>query len=399
MVLVAVSMVALAGMLVLSIDAGELQRQKRMAQTAADAAALAGAVEIFRNRTDSITASARSEAGRNDFAHLLGGDTVTVTYPAVSGAFAGSSYVRVVVQRTVPTFFARIFGQRFAIVRSRATAGIVLAEYCFIVLDPNGNRSLDVQNTGRLTGRDCGIAVNSSHNIAAVVTDQGQITASVIGVTGGVQGTRFSPAPDVGVPPVADPLAYLAMPTVPNTCDYVSKVVNSTETLNPGTYCGGLVVHQGRATLNPGLYILRGGGLEVKGANAVMTSRGSGVTFFNTSPPAGGSFGAILLQANVTVNISANTDPASALPGILFYQDPAVPSNLTNVFKAGSGSVMNGTIYFPTQTVEFGSASTSVVNGAVVAFRAVVQNNTDMTFTGYNGGSEYFALRRPAIVD
>jgi hypothetical protein len=399
MVLVAVSMVALAGMLVFSIDAGELQRQRRMAQTAADAAALAGAVEILRNRGDSITASARSEAARNNFANLVGGDTVTVIYPASSGTFTGSRYVDVVVQRTVPTYFANIFGQRFAIVRGRSTAGIVLSEYCFIVLDPEGNRSLDVQNTARLTGSDCGIAVNSSNNVAAAVTDQGQVTASVIGITGGVEGTRFNPAPDLGVPPVADPLAYLSMPAVPNTCDYVSKVVNHTETLNPGTYCGGLKVLQGHAKLNPGLYILRGGGLEVKGANAEMSSLGSGVTFFNTALPGGGGYEPILLQANVTVHISANTDPSSALPGILFYQDPAAPSNQTNVFKAGSGSVMNGTLYFPTQTVEFGSASTSVVNGAVVAFRVVVQNNTAMTFTGYNGGSEYFALRRPAIVE
>jgi hypothetical protein len=392
-------MVALVGMLVISIDVGELQRQRRMAQTAADAAALAGAVELLRNRSGSVVTSAQSESARNGFTHLVGGDTVTVTYPAVAGAFTGARYVDVMVQRTVSTIFAGIFDQRFVTLRSRATAGLVLAENCFIVLDPTGSQSLDVQNTSRLTGTNCGIAVNSTSSTAAVVSDQGLVSATVIGVTGGVQGSNFSPAPDLGVPPTADPLAYLTMPTVPNTCDYVAKVVILTETLNPGTYCGGLKVLQGNATLNPGLYILRGGGLEVKGANAVMTSTGSGVTFFNTALPILGTYGPILLQANVTVNISANIDPLSALPGVLFYQDPAAPSGLINVFKAGSGSVMNGTMYFPTQTVEFGSASTSVINGALVAYRVVVQNNTDMTFTGYNPISEYFSLRRPAIVE
>jgi len=174
--------------------------------------------------------------------------------------------------------------------------------------------------------------------------------------------------------------------------------VSSAMTLDPGTYCYGLKVLNGQATLNPGLYILRGGGLEVKSAGSTLTSLGTGVSFYNTSSPIGGLWGAILMQANVTVNISANTDPLSALPGILFFADRTAP-NLTNVFKAGSSSTMNGTMYFPSQTVEFGSGSASVTNGAVVAYRVKVENNTSLTFTGYNPNPALFTLRRPAIVD
>jgi Flp pilus assembly protein TadG len=50
LLLMGVSMVALMSLLVLCIDGGTLQEQKRRAQTAADAGALAGAVEILRNR-------------------------------------------------------------------------------------------------------------------------------------------------------------------------------------------------------------------------------------------------------------------------------------------------------------------------------------------------------------
>lgn len=391
-------MVSLMGLLVLCIDGGNLQEQKRLAQTAADAGALAAAVEILRSRTDSIVASAKSETARNGFAHLVDADTIRVTYPASGGIFNGPSFVNVEVQRTVPTYFANIFGWGFVTVHARATAGIVLAEYCFIVLDPSGGQALEVENTSRLIGSDCGVAVNSSATNAAEVSDQGQITASTIGVTGGVVGSNFSPAPELGMPPVADPLLWLPAPPVPNTCDHTALIVASAMTLNPGTYCYGLRVFNGQATLNPGLYILRGGGLEVKSAGSTLTSLGSGVTFYNTSSPVGGLWGAILMQANVTVNISANIDPLSALPGILFFADRTAP-NLTNVFKAGSSSTMNGTMYFPSQTVEFGSGSASVTNGAVVAFRVKVENNTSLTFTGYNPVSELFALRRPAIVD
>jgi putative Flp pilus-assembly TadE/G-like protein len=396
--LLAVSMVGLIGLLVLAIDGGTLQQQKRVAQTAADAGALAAAIELLRNRPDSIIPSAKSETSRNGFTDRVDGDTVTVTYPATSGVFTGSHFVNVVVQRTVPTIFAGIFGRASVLVRSRATAGLVLDEYCFVVLDPTGSSALNVENTARLSGSQCGIAVNSAASIAAAVTATGQVTASAIGVVGGVSGTTFSPTPLTGISSVADPVAWLQPPAVPNTCDHVDLIVASSMTLSPGTYCGGLKVYNGQATLLPGLYILRGGGLEVRSAGSTLRSTGSGVSFYNTSLPTGGGYGAILLQANVNVNISANTDPASAVPGILFYSDPAAP-DLTNVFKAGSATVMNGTMYFPTQSVEFSSGSASVINGSLVAWRVDIKNSTDLTFTGYNGGSAFDALRRPAIVE
>jgi hypothetical protein len=391
-------MVALMSLLVLCIDGGTLQEQKRRAQTAADAGALAGAVEILRNRTDSVSASAKSETASNGVTDHVGADLITVTYPASGGTFAGANFVNVEVQRIVPTYFAGIFGWGFVTVRSRATAGIVLGEYCFIVLDPTGGAALTVENTARLTGTDCGIAVNSTASNAADVSGGGQITATTIGVTGGVAGVNYSPAPDLGMPPVADPLLWMPAPPVPNTCDYTALTVSTAMTLNPGTYCFGLKVLNGQATLNPGLYILRGGGLEVKSAGSTLTSLGTGVSCYNTESPLGGLWGPILMQANVTVNISANTDPTSALPGILFFSDRGAP-NLTNVFKAGSSSTMQGTMYFPSQTVDFNSGASSVTNGAVVAFRATVQNNTSLDFTGYNPVPALFAIRRPAIVD
>jgi hypothetical protein len=398
LILLAVSLTVLTGLLALCIDGGSLQRQKRISQTAADAGALAGAIEILSRRTDSVVASAKSETSRNGFTDLVAGDVITVTYPATTGTLIGANYVNVVVQRTVPTFFAAIFGRGSVIVRSRATAGMVLDEYCFVVLDPTGTQALNVENTARLTGSNCALSVNSTAAAAAAVSGGGNISASAIGVSGGIQGSNFTPAPELGVPPAVDPVAYVRMPTVPATCDHTDLLVSSPMTLNPGTYCGGIRVWNGQATLLPGLYILRGGGLEVKSAGSALTSTGTGVSFFNTAAPGGGGYGPILMQANVTVNISANTDQASALPGILFFSDRAAP-NLINVFKAGSGTVMNGTMYFPTQTAEFSSGSTSVINGALVAFRVDLRNNTDLTFTGYNGGVDFFSLRRPSLVE
>lgn len=406
-VLVAVSLVVLMGMLVLAIDVGNLQRQKRMAQTAADAAALAGAIEIFRNRPDSIDPSAKSEAKRNGFEHLVGGDVVTVTYPATSGNFTGNKYVNVVVERTVPTAFGSFFGQGSAVIHSRATAGVTVAELCFIVLEPTGADALKLSNTAHLTGSGCGLEVNSTTANGANAAGNGVlVSAPFISVAGpSVNGVdKFTPTPDYNVPPTPDPLSQLAMPTVPNTCDHGNLTSRSTFsgtiTLNPGTYCGGIDVN-GTLTLNPGLYILRGGGLSAVGGGSTLRSIGTGVTILNTAPPAGASYGwgPIFIQSgSVTIDLYANTDPASALPGVLFYTDPAAPY-MVNLFKANSVSRMDGTMYFPTGQVKFESGASFTINGALVAYTVELSQSVNLTFTGYGGGNDFQALRRATVVE
>jgi hypothetical protein len=405
--LVAVSMVMLMGILVMAIDVGNLQREKRMAQTAADAAALAGAIEIFRLRPDSIEPSALSEAKRNGFEHLVNGNVVTVTYPAAEGNFTGNKYVDVDVRRTVPTIFAGFFGRGSVLVHTRATAGVTLAEYCFIVLDPSSADALKLENSAHLTGSGCGAEVNSTSSTGANASgNQVQVSAPFIAVSGPSVGgvDKFSPEPEYNVPPTPDPLSQLVMPTVPNTCDHGTLTARTTYsgtiTLNPGTYCGGIDVN-GTLTLNPGLYILRGGGLSVIGAASTLRSVGTGVTFLNTAPPAGATYGwgPIYIQAaSVTLDLYANTDPASALPGVLFYTDPAAPY-MVNLFKAGSVSRMDGTMYFPTGLVKFESGAAFTINGALVAYQVELSQSVNVTFTGYGGGSSFQALRRATVVE
>ena len=405
--LVAVSMVMLMGILVMAIDVGNLQREKRMAQTAADAAALAGAIEIFRLRPDSIEPSALSEAKRNGFEHLVNGNVVTVTYPATEGNFTGNKYVDVDVRRTVPTIFAGFFGRGSVLVHTRATAGVTLAEYCFIVLDPTSDNALKLENSAHLTGSGCGVDVNSTSPIGAdAVGQQNVISAPFVSVAGPSVGglDKFATAPQYNVPPTPDPMSQLAMPTVPNTCDHGNLNARTTYsgiiTLSPGTYCGGIDV-SGTITLNQGLYILRGGGLSLIGGASTLRSVGTGVTFLNTAPPAGATYdwGPIYVQAaSVTLDLYANTDPASALPGVLFYTDPAAPY-MVNLFKAGSVSRMDGTMYFPTGLVKFESGASFTINGALIAYQVGLSQSVNVTFTGYGGGSEFQAMRRATVVE
>ena len=96
----AVSSTVLMGMVALAGDAGVWQLQLRNARTAADLAALSGALAIERN--GNARGVATSAVSQNGF--ISGGDngrtTVTASVPPASGTYAGcSDAVEVVVTR------------------------------------------------------------------------------------------------------------------------------------------------------------------------------------------------------------------------------------------------------------------------------------------------------------
>src|SRR5689334_5741565 len=111
LVFIAVTLVGCLSLVALAIDGGALQRQRRLTQKAADAAATAAAIEIFRNRIDSVQASALSGAKRNGFDNGVNGVIVAVTYPTTSGFFVGGNYVKVEVTRRMATNFSAFIGQ------------------------------------------------------------------------------------------------------------------------------------------------------------------------------------------------------------------------------------------------------------------------------------------------
>src|SRR5258706_8373583 len=119
--LIAVTLVGVMGLVALAVDGGSIQRQRRMAQNAADAGALAGAQEILRAHTQAVAfAVADTAARRNGFVDGVNGAHVIVSQPASPDYYTGSSYVKVVVEDTVKTIFAGILKRSFVVVKARA---------------------------------------------------------------------------------------------------------------------------------------------------------------------------------------------------------------------------------------------------------------------------------------
>ncbi len=359
----AFGLIALIGATGLAVDMGFLRYQKRLLQSAADSAALAGAAEI--NYGTSAQA-AFQDSSLNGF--TSGANNVTVTAVSIKfpPSYAGPAPNAVQVQITAiePTFFMKIFGvnQTSITVTAKAVLGGNGAGNCLYTLGLGGG----IRTTGgaNITAPNCGIIDNQDLN------NRGNITASSIGVHGRVLGRgRATPNPITGIVPAADPLAYLTRPPAggcyPNGTGVLTG--NGNATLFPGTYCDGISVSGGvNVTLQQGVYVVTGGGISFGGNGSVT---GNGVTLY--LGPTGGS---MTFNGNQTINLSAPT--ADPYAGILLYQDPA--NNLAATLDGTNTSNLRGAVYFPQAALTINGAAGSTTGYAIVVAESLRLNGATL---------------------
>ncbi len=400
---VGVSLVGLLGAVALVVDSGSGYRQRRIAQTSADAGAIAGAREIERSMFDSVQIVSEAESIRNGFTD----PEVVAHYPPVTGPFAGNlDYVEVLITRNTPTFLAHLFNRSSWDIKARAVAGISTTSLgCVYSLAPSG-ASLNVD--GRIEA-NCGVIVNSDLDAKAGA----RIVSTGIAVTGAVTGgnAQFTPDPSTGAVTPLNPLlalnaeiaTYLAAKVPPpmTACNHPSVVVVSGDmTLSPGVYCGGIRVTTGshKATLLPGVYVMAGGGLTVQTSGRI---EGHGVTIINTNGPVNNpaTYQPYFFGNGSKCDLSAPT--TGDFPHMLIIQDPAAGVSGTtyvNTFACADDFPLVGTIYLPTQTAYFqGSNSSSPINGSIVAYNVDVASGTTLTMNQpVTGGS---AVKRISLVE
>ncbi len=367
LVVAALALPMLIAFVGLAVDLGVLRYEQRKLQVVADTSARAGAAEIQYNN---VRYGAQAAAANNNFVNGSHGATLTVNNPPQSGPHSGNSYyVEVIAARATRTFFANIFGIGSASISARAVGALTSSGTCVYVLDPSASSAFSASG-GVVFNATCGLFVNSKSSSAFSTSGGACVTASQIGVVGGVQANGCThPTPVTGVHPVSDPLASVPEPTV-GSCNVNNYSLSGgkTATINPGVYCGGISLSGGsHLNLNPGTYILNGGGLKVSGGSVMV---GAGVTFFNTcvsSCPSG--YGAISFSGGADNSLSAPT--TGSLAGILFFQDRNLPSaqwSKTNTITGGSSSTFEGALYFPNTPLSYsGGGSTNAPYTIVVA--------------------------------
>ena len=381
-------LIAMAG---LAIDLGFLEYYKRRAQVAADAAAMGGARELQANGSANVVTAARNDAALNAFTNGVSGATVTVNLPPSSGAYlANSEYLEVLVAKPVATTFMRILNFTSVTVTARAVGGATNSPYCIVALDPSAAGALTVQGSATVSTPSCGAMVDSNNSQALIVGNAACLTASRIDVVGNYTSGACapSPTPNTAADFIYDPFATLAAPTV-GACNYTNFRVNTTSTLNPGVYCGGIdITSSGHTiTLNAGTYILNGGGLRATGGNILQ---GTDVTFYNTAT-AGQTYSDVSLLGNTTLRLSAPT--SGPMEGILFFQDRNIATTSTagDHISGDSSSFIDGAIYVPNGKVTYTGSSSATGYTAIVA--------KTVEFTGNcNFKSDYSTLNHGAPI-
>jgi Flp pilus assembly protein TadG len=243
-------------------------QQKTMLQSGLDSGVLAGTAMNYKaSDADRIAAAEAAFYANVKNGEIFSSDSVaefvaegtpkptfTVKKTSVSG----------VAVAKVENSLGAALGISNVTIEARAKAAKRQSEpLCLLTLGESAPKSIYVYGNAHLDA-DCPVQANSEDSEAISISGaQSKLTASIIGVTGGSSGSGISPAPITGTQPVTDPFADLPVP-LPGACKMTDAVIKTTQTLNSGTYCGGLNVKTGATvTLNPGIYIMLDGQLLI----------------------------------------------------------------------------------------------------------------------------------------
>jgi Flp pilus assembly protein TadG len=362
LVFAAFGLVVLLGAAGLSVDMGYLRYQRRLLQSAADSAALAGAAQLGAGgSTLQAQNAAAADSKLNGFQD---GGSINVTASKIT-LNGNANTMQVTVSDIYPTFFMRIFGGSFrnVTVSTTATAQYIGSRGCIYAL--TGGNGISVNGT--VTVRNCNVISNQN------ITGGGSLTAAAVGAHGSSIGT--TPPAITGTLQTSDPLANIGAPAIPGgacqTISYTANKPGGQTPLFPGKYCSitfGTALSQ-PVTLNSGTYVITGNGgtgIAFKGSGTVT---GANVTFYITG-------------GNVQTSASQNLQFTAPNNGILFFQRNT--NNATAIIAAAGGSKLQGALYFPNATLNLNGGANGTAQYMLLVAKTL-NLNTNVNFTSnYN---------------
>ncbi|MEQ1864355.1 MAG: pilus assembly protein TadG-related protein [Micropepsaceae bacterium] len=364
----------------LGVETGYWYFKQRELQTAADVAAVAGAVEK-RGGADSsaIDAAALSEAVEHGFVQSDG--SIAVNDPPTSGSYMDTKSVEVLLTMPAERMFSSLFATEEVTLHARGVARFEDGgQACILALDPEASGALTFTGNALTLVNGCNVMSNSLDDSALIVNGSADVTVPCALSAGGVsvdEGLTLTDCPEAqsNVPPAADPFKNLPEPAVSGPCLTLPGGAGAA-TLSPGRYCGGGIL-KGDKTFLPGVYVMDGGTFRT---NATANVAGTGVTFFFTN------------NATVDMNGSAHVElkaPTSGTyKGVLFYGDRD-NDYASNKFNGNATSKLTGAMYFASQDVQFlgnfsGDNGCMRIVAATIKFTGSSEMNADCTAEGLN---------------
>ena len=419
-VLLAISIVVLLGFTALAIDGGMVFSDRRHAQNAADAAALAGALQKSNGQSDAVVIQA---AERSAESNGYTTDQMSVSISPFTDFSGSYTLVTVEITKDTPTSFAHILyngplrNHVTAIARSRVSQpvfpgqAVVAMGNCvgtsMTLVDSNGGG-----NSGGVRTFLGGIFLNAPEGGTCCAMSPPQVGYGIsvdpaFGITSvgscdyaGV-GNIFPPPPiQTGVnggARVDDPLASLPEPSCGNTPGRIEGGV-----YQPGNY-GGSNMSLGSGDLAPGIYCIEGsihpsGQQVIRGQYVVLYFKNGGMSFtgsayMDISAPAEGTDNEGIPRCKGTVG---DRTASCTYKGIAIFS----ARNNTSVLnvKGNGDNALEGMVYAISGTLNT-SGGGSVPEEAVIIGQVIVKNVTnngggDVSVT-YNPGMTYWP--RPKI--
>jgi hypothetical protein len=389
-------------------------------QTAADAAAMAGATELYYNGATNVNSKAYAAAKANGVDNTATGNVVLVaTGTTLPGGFACASCVEVRLSKPSPTLFMQMLSHlQFGTsnyssvnVSAMAVAGAPgVQQNCVYIMDPSASSSLWIHGAGDINAPNCGVYVNSSDPGALCVTgNAGKSTFSEVSVVGG-QGSgncKGDPGPPVhlGSGVQALPAAWQNIPSDPRSnCSTVTNVTSlSGSVAGPGygnyqCYANGTCtsttkkgvttiscnpVTLSSATLGAGIYVFETG-VKITGATTIGSNAASGGATVIVTGNSPGSMDGGTYDSGTATTFYDYAPTSGTYNGIAIYQPAGDTQQLGLQFGSGS-SVFDGAVVAPGAAVDLHDQGGAVNATVLVVGQAYVNGTINLTnYSTYN---------------
>jgi hypothetical protein len=371
------------GVLALGGEAGSWYVTQEHAQTAADAAAVAGAWRLVWNASDSV-AVAQNFAAQNGFCNGCTPLDATQSVSVVSSA----TTVQVTVSQQQPTYLARVLLRSSTInIPAQATAVVdtLPAPPCILAL----TGSVSFQGSATVNSPTCGVASDSTASNAINFTGNGGTINAPSFTQGGCADTGGNQCSYTGNnkvstygPPVPNPLSGLDSAMSSLTTSNFSGGQCSSLTASTSCYNGdskkGFTFSAPSYSLN-GSYFFTGP--VTIGGNVTITGTATLILFGPTA--------SLTINGNPSIQLTAQTTPQvpsalssvqSLMTDLLIYDPETTNKNQTVNVSGDSNSFFNGIVYAPNASVQYTGNSnvTSPSCFVVIASAVTFSGNTNI---------------------
>ncbi|HMN36721.1 MAG TPA: pilus assembly protein [Hyphomicrobium sp.] len=260
----------LLGFAGLAVDYSRVEKERSDLQRALDTSVLAAAALSVQG--DDINPIQKAES---IFGATVKSGTASATFTNVGGTIRG------LAQTNVRSVLAGVVGfKSFEVaVSSAARSGAVYEPMCIMAMHPKRKHTLELDGAVSVYAPDCHVYGNSDdlNDVVDLHKSANYLTAKSIQAIGYGHNYLENLTPPLEYAPerIPDPLASLPI-EFPGACSKTDLVItNTSATLDPGTYCGGLKLRNGaQVKLRPGLYVFTRNPIDIQASSL----EGDGVT-------------------------------------------------------------------------------------------------------------------------